>query len=111
MQLDGLKLSGALEDFSITLQFKGSKMKKALNFEENKGFECSFLHIEVQVISNPSSRLEKHKTSKYLLINNFLRFKKKCSFSTFSDFFENIQLPILKSSYAFLCKHVRPSTI
>ena len=30
-----------------------------------------FLHIEVQVISNPSSPLEKHQTSKLLLINIF----------------------------------------
>ena len=43
--------------FSITLQFLGSEMQ---NNEENKGFECSFLRIEVQVISNPTNRLEKH---------------------------------------------------
>ena len=42
------------------------------NFEENKGFERSFLRIEVQVISNPSIRLKKHQTSKFLLINNLL---------------------------------------
>ena len=39
MQLNGLKLSGALEEFSITLQFLGSKFKK---IEENKGFERRF---------------------------------------------------------------------
>ena len=71
MQFNGLRLSGALEEFSITLQFLGSKMNKKKN-EENNGFECSFLHIEVQVISNLSSQLEKHQTSSFLLINSFL---------------------------------------
>ena len=56
MQLNGLKLSGELEDYSFILQFFGSKMQKT-NFEENKGFKRSFLRIEVQVISNPSTRL------------------------------------------------------
>ena len=49
VQFTGLKISGALEEFSITLQVFGSKMQK-LNFEENKCFVCSFLHIEVQAI-------------------------------------------------------------
>ena len=31
-------------------------------FEVNKGFECIFFRTEVQVISNPSSRLEKKHT-------------------------------------------------
>ena len=103
MEFNGLKLSSVLEEFSITLQFLGSKMQKEKEIKENKGFGCSlFLHIVVQVISNPSSRLEKHQTSKFLLtcINNFFYDFFKCSFSTFSDFFENNQLHILKSLYA-----------
>ena len=50
-------------------------------FEENKGFEgIFFFQIEVQVISNPSSRLElteKHKTPEFLLMNDFNDFLKK----------------------------------
>ena len=54
---NGLKLSGALKEFSITSQFFVLKCKNQI-FEENKGFEGIF-RIEVQVISNPSSRLQK----------------------------------------------------
>ena len=36
VQFNGLKLSVTLEEFSITIQFLGSKMQKQ-NFEENKG--------------------------------------------------------------------------
>ena len=56
MHFNGRKLSGALEKFSITSRFLGSKMQNLL-FEENKRFECRFYRIEVQVITNPSSRL------------------------------------------------------
>ena len=70
MQFNGLKLSGALEEFSITFNFFG--FENAKKNMKNKGFECSFLQIEVQVILSPSSRLEKYQTSKFLLINNFL---------------------------------------
>ena len=59
MHCNGLKLSGVLEEFSITSKFLGSKMQKQL-FEENKHFECSFYQIQVQVIANLPSRLEKH---------------------------------------------------
>ena len=58
MYFNGLKLSGDLEEFSITLQFLGKKMQKS-TFEENKRFDCSFNRIEGQAITNPSSRLEK----------------------------------------------------
>ena len=37
-------------------------MQKKQKFEENKRFSVVFLHIEVQVISIPFSRLEKHQT-------------------------------------------------
>ena len=61
MHFNGLKLSGPLEEFSITSQFWAKKCKNKF-FEENKGFECIFFQIEVQVISNLSSRLEKTPT-------------------------------------------------
>ena len=60
MHSNELKLNGALEEFSITSQFLGSKMQKSLFFEEIKRFESNFYLIEVLVITNPSSRLEKH---------------------------------------------------
>ena len=41
MYCNELKLSGVLEEFSITSRFLGSKMQKS-NFEEKKRFECSF---------------------------------------------------------------------
>ena len=71
MQCDELKLSGVLEEFSITSRFLGSKCKSQL-FEENKRFECSFYRIQVQVIANLPSRLEKHQTSDILPMTDFL---------------------------------------
>ena len=58
VHFNGLKLSGALEEFSITSQFWVQKCKNQL-FEENKHFDCSFNQFEVQVFTNPSSRIEK----------------------------------------------------
>ena len=45
---------------------------KNQRFEENKRFECSFYQIQVQVITNLPSRLEKHQTLDILLITDFL---------------------------------------
>ena len=45
MHFNGLKLSGALEQFSITLQFLAAKMQKNQIFEEIMGFECSFFRF------------------------------------------------------------------
>ena len=58
MHFNGQQLSGALKEFSITLQILGSKInyRLLLLFE---GVLSAFFRIEVQVISNPSSRLEK----------------------------------------------------
>ena len=67
---NGLKLSGALEEFSITSRFWVQKCKSQL-FEENKRFECSFYQIQVQVIANLPSRLEKHQTLDILLMTDF----------------------------------------
>ena len=66
-------------------------------FEEIMRFECSFYWFEVQVVTNQSSRLEKHQTLDFLLMTDFLRFFLKISISAFSDIFENHQLHILKS--------------
>ena len=71
MHCNGLKLSGVLEEFSITSLFLGSKMQNQL-FEENKYFECSIYRIQVKVIANLPSRLEKHQTLDFLLIADFL---------------------------------------
>ena len=44
MQFNGLKLSGALEEFSFTLQFLGSKMqkKKKKKIEKIRGLSAVF---------------------------------------------------------------------
>ena len=52
-----IPLSGALEEFSVA-EFSVQKCKNQL-FDENKGFESSSFRNKVQVIPNPSSRLEK----------------------------------------------------
>ena len=82
----------------------GFKKCKNQNFEEYKGFEGIF-RIEVQVISNPSSRLEKNKETPNPWIFAYERFftnlLTKSSFSTFSNIFENNQLHILISLYVF----------
>ena len=59
MHCNGLKLRGVLEDFSITSRFLDSKMQKS-TFEENKRFEYNFYRIQVHVIANLPSRLEKN---------------------------------------------------
>ena len=60
MHFNGLKLSGALEEFSISSQFLGSKMQKYF-FKKIRGLSAVFFQIEVQVTSNPSSQLENNK--------------------------------------------------
>ena len=67
MYCNELTLSGVLEEFSITSRFLGSKMQKS-NFEDKKRFECSFYQIQVQVIANLPSRLEKHRILNILLM-------------------------------------------
>ena len=42
MHFNGLKINSALEEFSITSRFLGSKMIKLTFFLENKCFDCSF---------------------------------------------------------------------
>ena len=45
VQLNGLKLNGALDKFSITLQFWGSKMQNT-KFEEKKGLSAVFNELK-----------------------------------------------------------------
>ena len=49
-------------------------VKKCKNqfFDENKHFESSFYQIQVHVIANLPSRLEKHQTFHILLMTDFL---------------------------------------
>ena len=73
---------------------------KIQRFEEIKRFECSFYWIRVQVITNLASRLEKCQTLDFFYLwPIFYDFWKKISISAFSDFFENLQLHMLKSLY------------
>ena len=85
---NGLKLSVALEEFSITSQFLAWKMQKQ-SFEEISVLSAVFFYwIEVQVITNPSSRLEKHQTFDFLLMTDFLWFfLKKISISALYRYF------------------------
>ena len=66
-----------------------------------KRFESSFNQIEVQVITNPSSELEKHQTLDFLLMAVFYDFFQKYLISAFSDIFENYQLHTLISLHVF----------
>ena len=67
-----MKLSGGLEEF-LSLYYFGVQTCKNQLFEENTRFECSFNRIEVQVIANLPSRLEKkHQTLDILLMTDFL---------------------------------------
>ena len=45
MHFNGIELSGALEEFSITSRFGGSKCKN-ISFEENKRVECIFIELK-----------------------------------------------------------------
>ena len=69
MQFKRLKISGVLGEFSINLQFLVSNMQKKM--KKITVLSAVFLRIGVQVISNLSSRLEKHQTSKFLFIYIF----------------------------------------
>ena len=54
---NGLKFRGALNCFLSLYDFVVQKCKNQ-RFEENKGFQCSFYRIEVQVVTTRSGRLE-----------------------------------------------------
>ena len=66
MHFNGQKLSGALEEFSI-LAYENAKIKF---LKKIMVLTAVFLRIKVQVISNPSSQLEKYQTPAFLLMND-----------------------------------------
>ena len=61
----------------------------------------SAVFIEVQVITHPSSRHEKHQTLDFLLMTDFLWLFKTSHFPHLSNIFENHQPHVLKSLYVF----------
>ena len=68
VHFNGLKLSTALEELTITSQFLGSKMQKSIFLKKIRVLSALFFFpFEVHVISNPSSQLEKHKTLNFCL--------------------------------------------
>ena len=99
----GLKLSSALGWFSFTLRFLCLKMRKSIFSDENKSLERSFCRIEVQVITNPSSRLEKNtKHLSFCLCHIFYELKnKQTHFPTKNSLFKNHQQHILIVLYVF----------
>ena len=107
MHFNGLKLSGALKEFSILSQFLGSKIKLLKKIT----VLSAFFRIEEWVISNPSSRLVKTPNLWFFAHERFFLwfFFKKANFPIFSK--------IIDCTYKYhcmrfiLCKHVRPNTI
>ena len=71
MHCNGLNLIGDLKSFLSLHDFGVQKCKNQL-FEEKKRSECSFYRIQVHVIANLASRLEKHQTLDILLVTDFL---------------------------------------
>ena len=71
MHCNGLKLSGVLEEFSITSLFLGSKMQKT-DFLKKIGVLSAIFQIRLQVFANLPSQLEKHQTHDILLVTDFL---------------------------------------
>ena len=72
MHFNGLKLSGAWKGV-LSLRDFGVRKCKNEHFEENKLFNCCFYQIKGPVITNPSSRLEKHQILEFLLMTDFLK--------------------------------------
>ena len=85
-----VKLSGV---WKIFLSLHDSGVEKCRNqlFEENKRFECSFHRIQILVIANVPSRLEKRQTLDILLLTDFFyEFLKIDYFPNFPKFSEII---------------------
>ena len=68
---NGLKLRVALEEFSITCWAQKCQIKF---LKKIRVLSALFFKIDVQVISNPSSLIEKtpHQTPGFLLMNEYL---------------------------------------
>ena len=72
MHCNGLKLSGVLEEFSITLRFAVQKCKNQL-FEENKRFSAVFIEFKYRRLQTCLVDLKKkHKKLDILLMTDFL---------------------------------------
>ena len=72
MHFNRLKLSGAWKSV-LSLHDFGVRKCKNEHFEENKLINCCFYQIEGPVITNPSSRLEKHQILEFLLMTDFFK--------------------------------------
>ena len=73
MHSNRLKLSGALEEFSITTQFLCSKYKNQL-FEESKRFEDSISELKFKWLQTRLADLKNTKHLKLMLMAIFYDF-------------------------------------
>ena len=69
---NGQKLSCALEKVSITYYFFGFKNAKINFLKKLSVLRTDFYPIEVQVITNPSRRLEKHQKLDFFAYDQFI---------------------------------------
>ena len=72
MHCNGLKLRGALEEFSIHSRFLGSKNAKINFLKKISVLRAVFIEFQVQVIATWLVDLKKHKTLDILLMTDFL---------------------------------------
>ena len=70
--LQWTKVKWSLERVFYHFPIFGLKNAKSNKYLKKIRVLSSFFRIEVKVISNPSSRLEKHQTPELLLMNDFL---------------------------------------
>ena len=69
MHFNGLKLSGALEEFSITLRFLGSEMQKSI-FEENTRLIAFFFKLKHRRLQTHLADLKNTKILRFLLMTD-----------------------------------------
>ena len=74
MYCNELKLSSVLEEFSITSRFQREFKNAKIKFLKKISVlnAVFFNQIQVQMIANQPSRLEKHQTLDILLLTDFL---------------------------------------
>ena len=72
VRCNGLKLRGALEEFSIHSRFLGSKNAKINFLKKINVLSAVFTEIQEQVIANCLVDLKKHRTLDILLMTDFL---------------------------------------
>ena len=83
VHFNGLKLSGVWKSFLSFHDFGVQKCKNQI-FEENKGFECSFIEMEYRWLQ---TRLAYLKNTKHLNFNDF-------SFKAYFPHFQNFSIII-----------------